>query len=172
MNKEQNVIYKKGDYVAFLSNKPIAHLNEMFGYNNLTEDDFEKTEHIGFIKSVISNGETFLLFTVRPIEGFRCTVGKEDILRTVDINELTEQERNRREREMFTPPTVYLNTEVLEGSLEEKCDYLVRKAMAANYPEVLLSHIHVYRATNMHTSPIIIEVKTILLPIRRLLLRT
>ena len=85
MNKENN-IYKKGDYVAFLSNKPIAHLNEMFGYNDLTEDDFEKTEHIGLIKSVISNGEAFLLFTVRPIEGFRCTVGKEDILRTVDIN--------------------------------------------------------------------------------------
>ena len=35
MNGEQN-IYKKGDYVAFLSNKPIAHLNEMFGYNDLT----------------------------------------------------------------------------------------------------------------------------------------
>jgi len=49
---------------------------------------------------------------------------------------LTEQERNRREREVFTPPTVYINTEVLEGSIEEKYEYLVRKAMAANYPEV------------------------------------
>lgn len=56
MNKEKN-IYKKGDYVAFLSNKPIAHVNRMFGYNDLTIDDFEKTEHIGFIKSVIGNGE-------------------------------------------------------------------------------------------------------------------
>ena len=123
MNREQN-IYKKGDYyVAFLSNKPIAHLNDMFGYNDLTADDFEKTEHIGFIKSVIGDGEAFLLFTVRPVEGFRCTAGKEDILRAVDISELTEQERNRREREMFTPPTVYLNTEALEGSLEEKCTF-------------------------------------------------
>lgn len=140
MNREKN-IYKKGDYVAFLSNKPIAHLNDMFGYNDLTEDDFEKTEHIGFIKSVIGNGEAFLLFTIRPIEGFRCTAKKEDILRAVDISELTEQERNRREREVFAPPTVYINTEVLEGSIEEKCKYLVRKAMAANYPEVSVESI-------------------------------
>ena len=141
MNREQNVKYKKGDYVAFLSNKPIAHLNDMFGYNDLTEDDFEKTEHIGFIKSVIGNGEAFLLFTVRPVKGFRCTAGKEDILRAVDINELTEQERNYREIKVFTPPTVYINTEVLEGSLEEKCEYLVRKAMAANHPDVSIESI-------------------------------
>ena len=112
MNREQN-IYKKGDYVAFLSNKPIAHLNEMFGYNDLTEDDFEKTEHIGFIKSVIGNGEAFLLFTVRPVEGFRCTAKKENILRAVDISELTEQERNRRERDVFTPPIVSLKSTLL-----------------------------------------------------------
>lgn len=149
MNKEQNVIYKKGDYVAFLSNKPIAHLNEMFGYNNLTEDDFEKTEHIGFIKSVISNGEAFLLFTVRPIEGFRCIARKEDILRAVDINELTEQEKNYRECKVFTPPTVYINTEMLEGSLEEKCEYLVRKAMAANYPEVSIESIEMMNSEYM-----------------------
>ena len=140
MNREKN-IYKKGDYVAFLSNKPIAHVNRMFGYNDLTIDDFEKTEHIGFIKSVIGNGEAFLLFTVRPVEGFRCTARKEDILRAVDINELTEQEKNYRECKVFTPPTVYINAEVLEGSLKEKCEYLVRKAMAANFPEVTIESV-------------------------------
>ena len=66
---------------------------------------------------------------------------KGDILRAVDINELTEQEKNYRECIVFTPPIVYLNTEALEGSLEEKCNYLVRKAMAANYPEVSVESI-------------------------------
>ena len=46
---------KKGQFVAFLTNQPAAHLNEMFGYNDLGPDDFEKAEEIGVIKTVIDD---------------------------------------------------------------------------------------------------------------------
>ena len=45
-------MYMKGNYIAFMTKQPEVHLNVMFGYNDLTEADFEKTEHIGFILSV------------------------------------------------------------------------------------------------------------------------
>ena len=35
-------MYKKGDHIAFMSKQPHFHLNEMFGHNHLTVDDFEK----------------------------------------------------------------------------------------------------------------------------------
>jgi hypothetical protein len=38
---------------------------------------------------------------------------------------------------------------VLEGSLEEKCEYLVRKAMAANYPEVSIESIEMMNSEYM-----------------------
>ena len=58
-------MYKKGNYIAFMTKQPEEHLNVMFGYNDLTETDFEKTEHIGFILSVIDD-KTYLVMTVRP----------------------------------------------------------------------------------------------------------
>lgn len=62
-------MYKKGNYIAFMTKQPEVHLNVMFGYNDLTEADFEKTEHIGFILSVIDD-KTYLVMTVRPWKGF------------------------------------------------------------------------------------------------------
>ena len=34
-------MYKRNDYIAFMTKKPEVHLNVMFGHNDLTEDDFE-----------------------------------------------------------------------------------------------------------------------------------
>ena len=48
-------MYKKGSYIAFMTKQPEVHLNEMFGYNNLTEKDFKESEHIGFIMSVLDD---------------------------------------------------------------------------------------------------------------------
>jgi hypothetical protein len=72
-------MYKKGNYIAFMTKQPEVHLNVMFGYNDLTEDDFEKTEYVGFILSVIDD-KTYLVMTVWPLEGFRCIVNDADIL--------------------------------------------------------------------------------------------
>ena len=83
-------MYKKDDYIAFMSKQPHVHLNVMFGYNNLTEDDFEKLEYKGIIKSVIDNGY-FKMYTVRtvsPLDGFFCIITEEDIIRLVDESEI------------------------------------------------------------------------------------
>lgn len=92
-------MYKKDDYIAFMSKQPHVHLNEMFGHNNLTEDDFEKSEYKGIIKSVIKTvikGNSINFYTVitlSPLKGFFCIVFEEDILRLVDVNEIEENSK-------------------------------------------------------------------------------
>ena len=53
-------MYKKGNYIAFMTKQPEVHLNVMFGYNDLTEADFEKTEHIGFRIMGVGSTDHFL----------------------------------------------------------------------------------------------------------------
>ena len=77
---------KKGQFVAFLTNQPAAHLNEMFGYNDLGPDDFEKAEEIGVIKTVIDDC-TYLVNT----GGFICVVDTKDILRVVPIEDVPQE---------------------------------------------------------------------------------
>ena len=100
-------MYKKDGYIAFLTNEPQVHFNEMFGYNDLTADDFEKTEHTGFIKSVIDEAN-YLVVIVRPILGFRCVVNESDILRSFDVDKLRDEERDHQEVPEFMAPNVYL----------------------------------------------------------------
>ena len=128
-------MYKKDGYIAFLTNEPQVHFNEMFGYNDLTVDDFEKTEHIGFIKTVIDE-ETYLVVIVRPILGFRCIVNKGDILRSVSVDELSDEEKNHREDKEFLAPNVFLRNSEPEGkTLDEKCVNCAKEAVANLFPE-------------------------------------
>lgn len=85
-------MYKRKDYIAFMTKKPEVHLNEMFGHNNLTEDDFEKTEYVGFIMQVHGDN-TYLVMTVRPLKGFRCTVDEADILHPVEKESCQKKKR-------------------------------------------------------------------------------
>ena len=128
-------MYKKGNYIAFMTKQPEVHLNVMFGYNDLTEADFEKTEHIGFILSVIDD-KTYLVMTVRPLEGFRCIVDNADILHSVNGNELTQKELECEEMIEFTAPNVYHSqTEVQGETLEEKCVNRAKEAMGNLFPK-------------------------------------
>ena len=128
-------MYKKGNYIAFMTKQPEVHLNVMFGYNNLTDADFEKTEHIGFILSVIDD-KTYLVMTVRPLEGFRCIVDNADILHSVNGNELTQKELECEEMIEFTAPNVYHpQTDVQGETLEEKCINRVKEAMQNLFPK-------------------------------------
>ena len=86
----------------------------MFGHNDLTEDDFEKAEHIGFVKTVIDE-KNYLVVIVRPILGFRCVINEDDIIRSVDASELTDEERCHREVPEFMTPNVYLRHSAPEG---------------------------------------------------------
>ena len=104
--------YHKGDYIKIMTNKPVFHLNEMFGYNDLQESDFEKTEYTAFIKSVIDES-TYLVFTVSPKKGFRCIVDIADIIRLVFKSELTQKELEVKELDDFIAPNVYHNTKIL-----------------------------------------------------------
>ena len=127
-------MYKKGSYIAFMTKQPEVHLNVMFGYNDLTEADFEKTEHIGFILSVIDD-KTYLVMTVRPMEGFRCIVDNADILHSVNENELTKKELAYEEMIEFTAPNVYHSHTGVQGdTLEEKCINCAKEAMENLFP--------------------------------------
>ena len=127
-------MYMKGNYIAFMTKQPEVHLNVMFGYNNLTDADFEKTEHIGFILSIIDD-KTYLVMTVRPLEGFRCIVDNADILHLVNENELTQKEQACEEMIEFTAPNVYhLHTRVQGDTLEEKCINCAKEAMENLFP--------------------------------------
>ena len=127
-------MYMKGNYIAFMTKQPEVHLNVMFGYNDLTEADFEKTEHIGFILSVIDD-KTYLVMTVRPMEGFRCIVDNADILHSVNENELTKKELAYEEMIEFTAPNVYHSHTGVQGdTLEEKCINCAKEAMENFFP--------------------------------------
>ena len=140
--KVQVDMYKKDGYIAFLTNEPQVHFNEMFGYNDLTADDFEKTEHIGFIKSVIDE-ENYLVVIVRPILGFRCVVNEGDILRSVDVDELSDEERGHMEVKEFLAPNVYLRHSAPNGeTLDEKCVNCAKEAMAHLFPEEDIAWAH------------------------------
>ena len=86
--------YRKGDYVAFMAKQPAVHINRMFGYNDLTADDFKKTEHEGLIQAVILDN-MYVITTTRPLEGFRCLVNEKDILHIVDRKEETDNHKLR-----------------------------------------------------------------------------
>ena len=134
-------MYKKGTYIAFMTNKPIVHLNEMFGHNDLADDEFEKVEYVGFIKSVIGD-DAYLVFTVRPCSGFRCTVPASDVLHAVDVNDLDEDERGKSEMLEFTAPNVYEIVKMPQAKrLEKKCEKVAKEALKALFPQLSVESI-------------------------------
>lgn len=130
--------------MAFMTKKPHTHLNEMFGHNDLTEDDFEKEEYIGFVLSVIDESH-YLAMTVRPLESFRCVIEAYDILRPVDISELTEQERNIKEENFCLAPNVYHSQSEPQGeTIAERCENRAREAMKAMFPDVRTGSVEIH----------------------------
>ena len=122
---------KKGQFVAFLTNQPAAHLNEMFGYNDLGPDDFEKAEEIGVIKTVIDDC-TYLVNT----GGFICVVDTKDILRVVPIEDIPQEELEDEEPDYYQAPNVYFCKEAPSGkTVPKKCENAVREAMNQLFPE-------------------------------------
>ena len=122
---------KKGQFVAFLTNQPAAHLNEMFGYNDLGPDDFEKAEEIGVVKTVIDDC-TYLVNT----GGFICVVDTKDILRVVPIEDVPQEELELEESIYYQAPNVYSCQEISSGNtIQEKCENAARETMNQLFPE-------------------------------------
>lgn len=130
-----NSKYNKGDYIKIMTNQPAFHLNEMFGYNDLEESDFEKSEYTAFIKSVIDE-RTYLVMTVRPNKGFRCIVDIADINGPVPKCELTQKELDVKELDDFIAPNIYCPAvEPTKNTIESKCKSLAKEAMTILFPE-------------------------------------
>ena len=122
--------YKKGDYIAVKTNQPDIHASWMVN-SGLTSEDIEPSEYVAKIKSVIGDGESYLVYI--PIIGFRCVVDKSEVLRRVHEDGLTDDERGSEE---FTAPNVFVCQEnYQELSNEDKCNHLAIAAMKEFFPE-------------------------------------
>ena len=134
-------MYKKGSYISFMTKQPEVHLNEMFGYNNLTEKDFKESEHIGFIMSVLDDN-TYLAVTVRPLKCFECIITESDILHSVDESEITEDEKDVKSLVGFKLPNVYYPQTKVQGETpKEKCEQLAKDALCNLFPEEKIANV-------------------------------
>ena len=135
--------YKKNDILIFMTNEPQAHVCEMFGYGTtLKKEEIEKEPYYGFVKSVISAKEgIYLMQTLKPREGCICVTETADIIRLVDKNELSEEERERKTRKCMEAPNVYMpanNADYSALTEQEHCVALVKEAMQRLFPEITI----------------------------------
>ena len=93
-------MYKKGDYIAFITKQPDVHINRMFGYNNFRYRNFKKREYKGIITDVTDTGffKIYFVKTLSPLEGFFCMTTEDEILRPVDLSEIEEERRKLEEQ--------------------------------------------------------------------------
>lgn len=124
--------YKKGDYIAVMTNQPDIHLIEMFGHG-LSTDNIEPSEYVAKIRNVIDD-DNYLIFIVHPTT-YRCVVSGSEIIRKISDEELSEEIRQIEDRIEFLAPNVYDNHEEIKGkTTEEKCIALSKKAMESLFP--------------------------------------
>ena len=127
--------YRKGEYVEYMTCQSEMHVEEMFGYGQVPLEDIEEERHIGRIKSVIGDGEAYLIISLHPLEGFFCVENSNKILRRLPESEVTEEMINYQDSSEYTAPNVYLNEDHRNGTIPEGCKEIARKAMASLFPE-------------------------------------
>ena len=125
--------YKKGDYIAIITNEPMVHFIEMFG-DGLDTDDVEEQKYIARIKNVIDAGNYFVYI---PSAGYRCIINSSEILRKVSEEELTDDDKD--DEPQFDPvpdgPAAYLRDVRADLRAFAACAYVLcgRNAHAAVY---------------------------------------
>jgi hypothetical protein len=138
-NEKIMATYKKGDYIAVMTNQPDVHFIEMFGHG-VSTDNVEPSEYVAKIRNVIDD-DNYLIFIVHPTT-YRCVVSGSEIIRTISDDELSEEIRQIEDRIEFLAPNVFDNCAVLNGTnTEEKCIELSRLAMNSLFPEYQISSI-------------------------------
>ena len=141
--------YKKGDYIAVKTNQPDVHASWMVN-SGMTSEDIEPSEYIAKVKSVIGDGESYLIYI--PSIGFRCVVDVSEVLRRVSDDELTDDERNCEDSEEFTAPNVFVCQEnYQELSNEDRCKNLAMAAMKELFPEDKVVSVEQYRSNYLKT---------------------
>lgn len=126
--------YSKGDYVEYMTRQPEVHLQEMFGNERVSLDEIEETKHVGRIKSVIGNGEAYLIISLQPLCGFYCVEDCDKIIRRMGDDELNEEICSYQDSPEHNAPNVYANKETTDGSVKDRCEHIARKAMASLFP--------------------------------------
>lgn len=127
--------YRKGDYVEYMTRQPEVHVEEMFGYGQVPLEEINEERHIGRIKSVIGDGEAYLIISLHPLEGFLCVENSDKILHRLPDSEVTEEMVNYQDSAEYMAPNVYQNEESMNDSIPEECKEIARKAMASLFPE-------------------------------------
>ena len=124
--------YKKGDYIVVKTNQPDVHFNWMWNCG-LMNEDIEPSEYIAKVRSVIGDGDAYLIFI--PSIGFRCVVDSSEVLRSVSEKELSDDDKEEDDI-VFIAPNVYtIAGDVLGESVEEKCQHIVKMAMKELFPK-------------------------------------
>jgi hypothetical protein len=125
--------YKKGDFVAVMTNQPEVHFSWMVDCG-MKSEDVKPSEYVAKIKSVIGDCEAYFIFI--PNVGFRCVVDASEVLRRVPEDELTDDERNHEDDILFTAPNLYVRKEDHHGvNNEGRFLYLAMAATTELYPE-------------------------------------
>lgn len=140
------MIYKQGDYVEFMTRQPAAHVMVMFGGGAVPPEEIEEERYVGRIKSVIGGGEAYLIISLQPLQGFYCVENHDKIIRRLEKYELIDELTNYQDSPEYMAPNVYINKEALEGSLEDKCESIARKAMASLFPEDEIAEVRLKRS--------------------------
>ena len=135
INIKKAMKYKKGDYVEYMTRQPEVHVQEMFGYGQVPLDDIKEEKHVGRIKTVIGDGEAYLIISLQPLPGFYCVENCDKIIRRLDDNEVTRKMRDYEDSPLYMAPNVYVNEESVDGSTEEKCVKIARKVVNMLFPE-------------------------------------
>lgn len=138
--------YKQGDYVEFMTRQPAAHVMVMFGGGAVPPEEIEEEKYVGRIKSVIGGGESYLLISLQPLQGFFCVENHDKIIRRLEECELTEELTSYQDSPEYMAPNVYINEETQEGSLEMKCESIARRAMASLFPEDEIAEVRLKRS--------------------------
>ena len=135
--------YKKNDIIRFTSNQPGSHVIRMFGhYQGLTPEDAVPCEYLGRVKAVINDGESYVATTLSGM-GFICILNADEISGTVDVSELSEDEKRAYyDRSGFLEaPNVYDNDPSwLDDtmSVKQKCEVVASKAMHELFPNEVM----------------------------------
>lgn len=127
--------YKTGEYVEYMTRQPEVHVQVMFGYGQVPLEDIEEERHVGRIKSVIGDGEAYLIISLQPLQGFYCVEDADKIIRRLEVDEVTEELTAYQDSPNYMAPNVYTHETPVDGTVEEKCVNLARTAMSSLFPE-------------------------------------
>lgn len=142
-------VLKINSVIRFKTRDPQIHLMEMFGHCEFTPDDIEREEYVGRVKSVINGGESYLMDTISPLKGFICICNAEDVVREVELSELSEEEiaQCNRRVEGYEAPNVYMNdvSSIKLSSRRKRalCKEVAKRAMSELFPDAKVVDVKV-----------------------------